>query len=340
MKPAFRQSGQPYALYGLLALIFWGISPALICQVRHLPVFQLSMLLQMFSFLLTLGIAIYQKQLKKILFELPKTLIMVPFLVGTQVFYIYAFRLAPADQVDLINYLWPIMTVVGSSLLFSEKMAGTRCLGILLGFSAIVFLGRHEIFGGVFDSQFILGYLLAFATASSWTIYTLLGRGIKGVAANEHIGFHVGISAFVVTGLHLCFDHEFVPMLPFEWGLTATLGILVYGLGYPLWWCGLEKGRFALLMSLSYLSPILSIFVLVCTGVVGATIDLGIACLMVAGGSWLVNHNRPLFKKNTQGECYLHVISFPDVSREVKWKDWDAEPLDDESWPSVVASCF
>ena len=336
--------GNICTFYGVLALIFWGFSPAVICHVEHIPVFQLSMILQFFSFFVTLVYTMWRGQLKKIFYELPKSLSMVPFLVSTQVSYIFAFRMAPVDQVDLINYLWPMMTVVGSSILFSEKLSATRVFGILVGFSAIVLLGHKEIFSGSFDSSFVMGYLLAFTAACSWTIYTLMGRSKKDIAANEHIGFHVGISAFVVSFFHFFFDDGFVPMQGWEWSLAAALGVFVYGLGYPLWWYGLERGKFALLTSLSYLSPILSIWVLVLTGVVDTTIELCIACLMVAVGSWLVNQNMPilewLFQRvpKVAKPSLSHVVVFADFSQEAERDEWNAEQIDDYEHQVMVAN--
>jgi len=313
--------------YGFLALIFWGIAPVFVCKIRYLPVFQLSMLFQGISFLFTLGLTIKQKRLKIILKELPKSFIMIPFLVVNQICYLYAFRLAPPDQVDLINYLWPIMTVVGSSFLFSERMNLTRLVGISVSFLAIMFLGREEILGAGLESQFFWGYALAFAAATLWTLYTLIGRSLKEVAAYQHIGFHVGISSIVMMLLHLILDDGFVPMQFNDWVLVTSFGILVYGLGYPLWWFGIEKGCFSLLTSLSYLAPIISILALVISGVVDASGDLAIACLMVTLGSWLVNQGSPVIEKNL-----LDIITFANLSKNVEWNSWEAELIKHDKW--------
>ena len=328
-------------IYGVLALIFWGICPAFVCKIRHIPVFQLSMLFQGIGFLFILGVTIKQKKLKIILMELPKSFIMVPFVIANQICYLYAFRLAPPDQVDLINYLWPVMTVVGSSFLFAEKMTITRGVGILVGFSAIVLLGRHEILTAAIGSQFFWGYAFAFGAAVFWTAYTLLGRSLKGVAAYQHIGFHVGFSSLVMAVLHVSFDDGFIPLEVNEWGVVASLGILAYGLGYPLWWYGIAKGRFALLTSLSYLAPIISILALVVTGVVDPSWDLAIACLMVTAGSWLVNQNTPVienwFKPRIE-EDFLDLISFANLSHKVEWQSWEAELIEHDPWKNLVAS--
>ncbi len=249
------------------------------------------MLLQLFSLILSIGVALGRKRLGKIVRELPRSMIMLPFLVGTQVFYLFAFRFAPADQVDLINYLWPIMTVIGSSLLFAERLTTFSIIGMALGFLAILFLGRVEIFSGGYDPEFFMGYAFAFGAALSWTVYTLIGRSIKGIDASQHIGIHLGLSGLVVALFHTAYGGPFVPMGLWEWAVIAVLGCLVYGVAYPLWWYGIEYGEFALVTSFSYFSPILSILLLVANGIVELTLDLAIACTMVAAGSWLVNRS-------------------------------------------------
>lgn len=318
------KSSTLYTLCGVLPLLIWSASPSVICHISYLPVFQLSMLMQAFSFVFTFFYLLSRKQLKKILRELPQSLVMVPFLISTQICYICAFRLAPPDHVDLINYLWPMMTVIGSSFLFSERLSATRAFGILLGFSSIILLGRRELFFQAFDAQFVLGYLFAFSAACCWTIYTLIGRAKKNVEANRHIGFHVGISAAVVFLFHWFFEGEFVPLKASDWLLVASQGALVYAVGYPLWWYGLEKGKFALLTSLSYLTPLLSVWILVLTGMVDWTLDLCAACMLVAVGSWLVNRTQKSSVKRLSD-----VVVFADFSQVSERDEWNAELIED-----------
>jgi drug/metabolite transporter (DMT)-like permease len=77
--------------------------------------------------------------------------------------YFSALRLAPAAEAGLIAYLWPLLIVVFSGLLPSERLRAGHIVGALLGFSGaalIVTNGATSL-----AEQYMFGYALALFAA-------------------------------------------------------------------------------------------------------------------------------------------------------------------------------
>ena len=91
---------------------------------------------------------------------LPVLLLLVVGFLGHNGLYVTALRYAPAAQVNLISYLWPLLMV--AILAFSGVATPTRrqLLGSLLGFAGLAwFMSPGSGDGSMF------GYLLAFSAA-------------------------------------------------------------------------------------------------------------------------------------------------------------------------------
>ena len=57
-------------------------------------------------------------------------------LFGYHALYFLALRFAPPAEAGLLNYLWPLLIVVFSSLLPGERLAPHHIVGALLGLPA------------------------------------------------------------------------------------------------------------------------------------------------------------------------------------------------------------
>src|SRR4029077_14154363 len=61
-------------------------------------------------------------------------------LFGYHALYFLALRLAPPAEASLVNYLWPLLIVLFSSLLPGERLAPHHIIGALLGLAGTVLL--------------------------------------------------------------------------------------------------------------------------------------------------------------------------------------------------------
>ena len=74
-------------------------------------------------------------------------------LFGYHALYFLALRFAPPAEAGLLNYLWPLLIVLFSSLLPGERLAPHHVIGALLGLAGTVLLFAGNSSGGFAPGQ-------------------------------------------------------------------------------------------------------------------------------------------------------------------------------------------
>lgn len=204
---------------------------------------------------------------------------------GNNFVYIFGFQYAPPEQVDLINFLWPIMVVVVAGFLPKEKFSMTSIISALLGFIGVYILLLSDEGTAAFQPQYLTGYIFGALSAITWTIYTLFSRTRKEVPC-EMVGLFSGFGFLISLTNHLAFEETIIPTTTELMTLTF-MGVTTYGTAFALWDYGVKKGNLKFLSTLSYGTPIASIGLLVIFGYSAPTGSLAISCLLVVIGSTL-----------------------------------------------------
>src|SRR6202011_1477759 len=100
-------------------------------------------------------------------------------LFGYHALYFLALRFAPPAEAGLVNYLWPLLIVLFSSLLPGERLAAHHIIGALLGLVGTVLLFAGNRSG--FAAGQIPGLAAAFVAAFVWASYSVMSRRLKAV---------------------------------------------------------------------------------------------------------------------------------------------------------------
>jgi drug/metabolite transporter (DMT)-like permease len=189
--------------------------------------------------------------------------------------------------VGLINYLWPTLT-----LLFSVPILGHRAnawlpVGSLLALAGIgiaVFGGQVIAWADLRGAG--LPYLMIFAAAVCWSLYTNLAKRWLGE------GDVNGVALFLLAGgAALGFLRLFTAETS-TWS-ASTLVILLYMilcpafLAYTFWDLGTRKGKMIFLAALSYFTPLLSTILSVLVLQAPTSPGLWLAAGMIIAGAVL-----------------------------------------------------
>lgn len=203
-------------------------------------------------------------------------------LFGYHTLYFSALRLAPAAQAGLIAYLWPLLIVLFSGLLPSERLRFGHLIGACAGFAgaALIILGE----GGGLSSTHTTGYLLAILCALTWSGYSVLSR-LMGAIPTAPVAVFCLATAALSLPLHLAFEQTALPQTGLGWAAIAGLGIGPVGLAFYVWDIGVKHGDIQLLGTSSYAAPLLSTLILVGVGVAAPSWTLFWAALLITGGA-------------------------------------------------------
>jgi len=221
---------------------------------------------------------------------LPVWLIGVCGLFGYHFFYFTALRNAPEVEASLINYLWPLLIVLGSALMPGERLRWFHIAGALLGFAGTIIIVTGN--GGFsLSGQYTFGYLMALGGAFAWAGYSLLSRRVSAVPTSIVAAFCL-VTALLSFVCHFLFGEPTIwPQDTRQWLAVAGLGLFPAGLAFYCWDYGVKHGNIQLLGAASYAAPVLSTLVLVASGTASANGRLAIACLFITAGAILAAKN-------------------------------------------------
>ena len=291
---------QKATLTGLAAILLWGMLALLTSYCARIPAFELTAMTFFVAFLIGVAYFIFSgcdwSQFRQ---PLSVWVTGVVGLFGYHALYFAAMRSAPAIEVSLIAYLWPILIVVFSSFLPQEKLRWFHVLGALLGFGGVALLfvskGAFQI-----DPAHTLGYVFALLCAVIWSGYSVISRKHKAVPM-VLTGAFCGVTALLSLVCHLAFEKTVVP-LSAEWLPILALGVGPVGIAFFAWNYGMKHGSIKLLGTLSYLAPLISGALLVCFGRSAYSWRLLAAGVLIMVGAMVSASDTLIRRKQIEGK--------------------------------------
>jgi drug/metabolite transporter (DMT)-like permease len=199
-----------------------------------------------------------------------------------------AFRIAPSVEVNLINYLWPLLIVILSPLLLEGFTLGPRHVaGAALGLAGAALI----VSGGTLrpDAAYLPGYLLAAAAALAWACYSLLTKRLPPFPTGAVGGFCLAsglLSLAVYAVERIASPAAPGPQLEaLDWLFLVLLGLGPMGGAFYAWDSALKRGDPRVIGALSYLTPLLSTLNLVLLGGKRLSPIAGAAMALIVAGA-------------------------------------------------------
>jgi drug/metabolite transporter (DMT)-like permease len=268
---------------GFSAILMWSLLALLTAASGRMPPFQLAAMTFLVGGLIGAATWIVRWDAMSALWQNWRVWALGLFgLFGYHALYFMALRLAPPAESGLINYLWPLLIVLFSSLLPGERLRAHHVIGAVLGFVGTIVLiaGRAQL-GLVAD--FIPGYAAAFVAAFVWAIYSVLSRRFASVPTDAVAGFCL-VTAVLAALCHMLFETTVWPSHATEWLAVIGLGLGPIGAAFYVWDAGMKRGDIRVLGAASYAAPVLSTCFLVLAGYAEPTLSLVVAAVLIAGG--------------------------------------------------------
>ena len=280
-------------LYALGAISLWACLATLGVSLKHVPPFLLTGIALISGSLLTWPFVFRDLQQWKMA---PGTLALGVFtLFGYHLFLFMGLRLASAVEVNLVNYLWPLLIVVLAPLyLPGVKLGGVHFAAVALGFggAAIAILGEHETLGTASGDTLWgprLGYLLALGSAFIWANYSLQtkraalrGKGFRTAA----IGLFGLLAGLLSLLCHAALEPSVTLSTP-DWLLLIVLGLGPLGAAFFMWDKALKLGDVRHIGILSYLTPLASTVLLMLFTQRAPSWNIALAAAMIISAALL-----------------------------------------------------
>lgn len=268
---------------GLTAILMWSLLSVMTVATGKIPAFQLLAM----TFAIGAAVAfisfLFRPQAFAALKQSPLAwAVGVGGLFGYHALYFLALRFAPPAEAGLLNYLWPLLIVLFSSLLPGERLAPHHVIGALLGLVGTVLLLAGNIDGGFTPGQ-IPGFIAAFVAAFVWAAYSVMSRRLKAVPTDAVAGFCLA-TAMLAGIVHGFIETTVWPETPMQWLAIVALGIGPVGAAFFVWDIGMKRGDIRVLGAASYATPLLSTTFLILAGYAQASATIAVAAILIAGG--------------------------------------------------------
>jgi len=270
-------------LVGLTAILMWSLLSVMTVATGKIPAFQLLAMTFAIGAAFAFASFLFRPQAFAALKQSPLAwAVGVGGLFGYHALYFLALRFAPPAEAGLVNYLWPLLIVLFSSLLPGERLAPHHVIGALLGLAGTVLLFAGNGSSGFAPGQ-IPGFLAAFVAAFVWAAYSVMSRRLKAVPTDAVAGFCLA-TAVLAALVHGFVETTVWPETTMQWLAIVGLGIGPVGAAFFVWDIGMKRGDIRVLGAASYATPLLSTTFLILAGFAKPSATIAMSAILIAGG--------------------------------------------------------
>lgn len=249
-------------LIGLIAIILWSTMVGLIHSVSELlgPLGGIAMVYTAAAALLIVTLGIPKIKTLPWKYVIIGGFLFVAYEVSFALAIGYANNGTQAIEVNIINYLWPSLTIVFAIIFNKQKATLLIIPGLIFSLLGICWvLGGEKglnfsvMLGNIKSNTF--SYVLAFAGAFIWAAYCTvtnkLSEGKNGITLFFILTAAVLWVKFFLSG-------NAVPSLSIRAIMYILMAGCAVGFGYASWNFGILHGNVSILASASYFTPVLS----------------------------------------------------------------------------------
>ncbi len=243
--------------------------------LKNFSSFQVLCATMFFAFIALLTVNIFTGNIKTLKSYRAKDYLVLSLigLPGMFLYYVFFFAgtsMMHASQAFIVNYLWPIMSVVFACILLGEKMTVRKIIAVVVSFFGVVVSLAGEIFQ--FEKMTLIGAVFCALGAVSYGAFTALNQKFNCdkrlsmmifcfvsfvfsliVTVTAPLIVNVDSSLILNNLFGGTFEPTLLEILGFAWA-----GIFVTATASTLWQIALESGNTAKVSNLAYITPFLS----------------------------------------------------------------------------------
>ena len=162
----------------------------------------------------------------------------------------------PASRAFIINYLWPIMTVIFACLLLKEKFTMRKIVAIIISFIGVIVVSSNGSISNI-EKNGIIGTICCILAAVSYGLFSVLN---KKETYNKYISMMLFyFTSFIISLIYVLLSKRlFIPEINQFFGLI-WLGFFTSATAFTSWALALEKGDTARISNIAYLTPFISL---------------------------------------------------------------------------------
>ncbi len=249
-------------IYASTSIFVWStIATVTKLLLNNLNSMQVTLVSSLFAALFLLVVTASNGAIKEVKNYKAKDFLHIVLLGAIGIFAYHLFLYIGIDKMDasqafIINYLWPIMTVLFACIVLKEKMTGRKALAIVLSFVGVIVVTANGNLLSI-EKETLIGALYCVAAAVAYGLFSVLNKR-KSYNSSVSMMFYCFVS-FVICLIYVIFKKDFFTLSwPEGFGMLWN-GAVTIGVGYTSWALALKHGDTAKVSNLAYITPFLSL---------------------------------------------------------------------------------
>ncbi len=249
-------------IYAFVSILLWSTTATVTkLLLGNLDSTQILLVSSLFAFVFLFIINLVKRNLKLVKKYRTKDYLQI-FMIGSLGTFLYnlflylGINILEASQAFIINYLWPIMTVVFACIVLKEKMTIRKGIAMILSFLGVIIVTAKGDLLNI-NKNSIIGATYCVLAAVSYGLFSVLNKK-KGYDKYLSMMLYY-LSSFIISLIYSLFSEKTMVLeLGQIFGLI-WIGIFTSAIAFTSWALALEKGDTAKISNLAYITPFVSL---------------------------------------------------------------------------------
>lgn len=249
-------------IYAGISIFLWSttatVTKLLLGSLNSMQILAVS---SFFAFIFLLILNLFKKKLNELKKYKIKDYLQIAGMGALGVFLYYLFLYLGtnkmlASQAFILNYLWPMMTVVFACIILKEKMTLRKILAIVLSFVGVIIVTANGNLLNI-DNNTLIGALFCILAAISYGLFSVLNK-YKGYDKYASMMLYY-LTTFIICIIYLLITRTTINIGIGQAGGLLWSGIATSAIAFTTWALALQKGDTAKISNLAYITPFLSL---------------------------------------------------------------------------------
>lgn len=251
-------------LYAILTVFIWGTMATVgKILVSNIPSLEALCIGSAFAFLFLLIVNIKNGTIKELgKYSVKDYAIMAGLgFIGLFLYsglYYYGLTQLSSQEACIVNYLWPMMLVLFSTIILKEKLTVVKSVAMISSFIGVVILSVGS--GSSGNGNVMLGIGSCVVAAACYGLFSVLNK-----KANYDQNIAMMVMWLVVAVCSAVFGlaiEDWKPVVGKQWLGMLWMGVVVNAIAYLIWALALNADKnSARIANLAYLTPFLSLII-------------------------------------------------------------------------------
>ena len=249
-------------IYAIISVLLWSTTATVTkLLLKNLDSMQILLLGSLFAVIFLFVINSINGNLKEIKQYKIKDYFKI-FIIGILGTFLYNLFLylgintMQASQAFIINYLWPIMTVIFACIILKEKITIRKIIAIIISFVGVIIVCSNTNLFNIEKSS-IIGTIYCILAATSYGLFSVLNKKQNYNKFTSMMLYY--LTSFCISLLYVLLTKRmFIPDTNQILGLL-WIGVFTSAIAFTSWAIALEKGNTARISNIAYITPFISL---------------------------------------------------------------------------------